>query len=62
VRSIETRQELIDTLRAVGLPLNAAKAVAGGGWPALGGVDDEAAEADLARRIDAARHELKSLR
>lgn len=60
VRSIETRQELIDGLRSMGMPLAAAKAVAGGGWPALAGADDDAVAAELARRIDAARRELKS--
>jgi HK97 family phage prohead protease len=62
VRSIETRQELIDALRSTGLPLNAAKAVAARGWAGLGTADDDAAAAELARRIDAARHELKSFR
>jgi HK97 family phage prohead protease len=62
VRSIETRQELIDALRSTGLPLNAAKAVAARGWAGIGTADDDAAAADLARRIEAARHELKSFR
>jgi HK97 family phage prohead protease len=60
--SIETRQELIDTLRSVGLPLNAAKAVAARGFAGLGTADEDAAAAELAKRIDAATREIKSLR
>lgn len=62
IKSIGNRQELIDGLRSIGLPLKAAKAVAARGYVGLNTSDDDAAAAELAARIDAARRELKSLR
>lgn len=60
VKSFGTRQDFIDFLRASGMPLNAAKKAAGGGWPALSSQEDAAAIADLARRLDAATDEIRS--
>lgn len=43
VKSLQTKSELIDLLREGGLEKAAAQRIAGGGWPALAGEDEEKA-------------------
>jgi HK97 family phage prohead protease len=61
IKSVGSRQQLVELLRDTGLPLAAAKSVAAGGWPALSGEEDDAALGDLARRVDAALGEIRSI-
>ena len=57
---IGSKAELVDKLRRAGLARAAAVAVAGGGWPALAGVNDEHEHSDrLARFIRTAARNLK---
>jgi uncharacterized protein len=63
IKSIGSRQELVDALREVGLPLAAARSIAARGWPGLTGLpaDEEKFDA-LARRIEAALAEIRAFK
>lgn len=60
VKSINSKGELVDLLREIGLPKTAAARVAAGGWPALSGADHQKA-IDFAAQIDAATAKIRSL-
>ena len=55
----QSRQQLVDDLRQLGLPKSAAKAIAGGGWSALGGDPDPAALKGLTATVRKFTNELK---
>jgi Escherichia/Staphylococcus phage prohead protease len=56
-----SRQELFTFLHQSGLSRAASKSIAAGGWPALSGQDNETKFDALARRIEAALAEIRSL-
>jgi HK97 family phage prohead protease len=59
-KSVNSKGELVDLLREIGLPKAAAARVAAGGWPALAGADQQKA-IDLAAQIEAATAKIRSL-
>lgn len=62
IKSLQTQRDLERWLHDEGgLPRAAAVRLAKGGWRALSGQEDEAALADLARKVDAATLEVRSL-
>lgn len=58
VKSLESKAEAVDLLRAAGLSRKAASRFAAGGWPALAGEDHHEKAREVAQRIDRAIHEL----
>lgn len=60
LKTINSKSELVDILRDVGLSRTAAQRVAAGGYPALAGGDHEKA-IDLLAQIDAATAKIRSL-
>ncbi|MBE0455780.1 MAG: HK97 family phage prohead protease [Roseovarius sp.] len=59
VKSLESKAEAVDLLRAAGLSRKAAARFAAGGWPALAGDDHHEKAIELARQIDRAINRLK---
>ena len=61
VKSLNSKNELVDLLRGAGLAKAAAVRIAAGGWPALAGADHHEKARDLADLIDRATAAIKGL-
>lgn len=60
VKSLESKAEAVDLLRAAGLSRKAAARFAAGGWPALAGEDHHEKATTIARQIDRAIQQLRA--